>query len=160
MNHPATLDHAGIALRIPHSGRMCLLGAMLGWSHEQIHCSASNHADADHPLRSASGLLATSAIEYAAQAMALHGALLAGPGAAPTPGYLASVRNLQLGVFLLHPLPGPLSIRAQRLAGDGRQILYQFSVQDAAGQPVAQGRATVVLNRPVPRPDPRPETLR
>lgn len=158
MSAPATLDHAGIAQRIPHSGRMCLLDSLLSWSAQGLHCSATGHAAPDHPLRTATGLLAPCAIEYAAQAMALHGALLGGltggladvPGAAPpTPGYLASVRAVRFNVASLHGLPGPLAVRVQRLAGDDRQILYQFSLHDGAGQPVADGRATVVLNTPI-----------
>ena len=70
-----TLDRAGIAARIPHAGSMCLLHALLDWSATTIACSAVSHRDADNPLRDAHGLPAAAAIEYAAQAMALHGAL-------------------------------------------------------------------------------------
>ncbi len=181
MTAPATLGHAGIAQRIPHAGRMCLLDALHSWTADGLHCSATGHAALDHPLRSAGGLLAPCAIEYAAQAMALHGALLGSlgdglaqcpvdgpahgqrhgpgdnppdgprraPGAAPQPGYLASVRAVRLHVASLHGLPGPLAVRVQRLAGDAQQILYQFSLHDGAGRPVADGRATVVLNTPL-----------
>lgn len=152
MNEPQTLDHGGIAQRIPHSGRMCLLHALQRWDAEQIHCSATSHRDLDNPLRSAGGLLAPCAIEYAAQAMALHGALVAPAGAAPTPGYLASVRGVKLAVPRLDTVPGALQVHAQRLAGDARQILYQFRVTDEQGGPVAEGRATVVLNTPIPNP--------
>ncbi|WP_284616937.1 hydroxymyristoyl-ACP dehydratase [Aquabacterium humicola] len=146
MNGPQTLDHAGIAARIPHAGRMCLLDALLGWSPERIRCRADSHRATDHPLRSASGLLAPAAIEYAAQAMALHGALIAPVGSPPTPGYLASVRDVQLAVPALDAVPGALIVDAERLAGDERQILYRFDVRDEAGAAVASGRATVVLN--------------
>ena len=81
--NPETLDHAGIAQRVPHSGSMCLLQRMVGWSVERIACSAISHRDPANPLRTQGGLLAVSAIEYAAQAMALHGALNAEPGTAP-----------------------------------------------------------------------------
>lgn len=147
---PATLDHAGIALRIPHSGRMCLLHALEQWDANSIHCSAISHRDADNPLRSASGLLGPCAIEYAAQAMALHGSLVAPAGDAPKPGYLASVRGVHIAQPVLHTLPGALQVRAERLAGDERQILYRFEVTDEQGGAVAEGRATVVLNTPIP----------
>lgn len=146
---PATLDHAGIAARIPHHGRMCLLDRLLRWSATDIECSASGHADPAHPLRTASGLLAPCAIEYAAQAMALHGALMAPPEQGPTPGYLASVRGVRLHVRRLDQAAAPLRVQAERLAGDARQILYRFALHDGAGAPLAEGRATVVLNTPL-----------
>ncbi|MES1161985.1 MAG: hydroxymyristoyl-ACP dehydratase, partial [Rhizobacter sp.] len=73
---PATLDHDGIAALIPHSGTMCLLARLEVWDLQRIVCSATNHRDPQHPLRTRRGLLAPVAIEYAAQAMALHGALI------------------------------------------------------------------------------------
>lgn len=161
MTAPATLDHAGIAARIPHAGRMCLLDALLGWSATHIQCTATGHADADHPLRDASGLPTAVAIEYAAQAMALHGGLLAPPGSTPAAGYIASVRGVSLHGATLHQRPGPLAVRAERLAGDAQQVMYAFQVHDGQGAPVAEGRATVVLNTPLPAPtDPLQELPR
>lgn len=144
------LDHAAIARLIPHSGSMCLLDRMAQWDADRIVCSASSHRDAANPLRTASGLLAPCAIEYAAQAMALHGALIGQAAGAPaTPGYLASARGVQLHRLRLDDLAGDLTIEARRQAGDAQQILYQFSVQHQ-GQMVAEGRAAVVLNTPLP----------
>jgi predicted hotdog family 3-hydroxylacyl-ACP dehydratase len=150
MNAPATLDHAGIALRIPHSGTMCLLDRLERWTPGEIDCAANNHTRADHPLRSASGLLAPAAIEYAAQAMALHGSLVAPPGTAPSPGYIASVRNVRFAALRLDTVAGDLTIHAERLAGGANEVLYAFRVSDAAGAVLAEGRAAVVLDSPVP----------
>ena len=147
---PPTLDHAGIAARIPHHGSMCVLDRLLHWDEAVIVCRARSHRDPANPMRSASGLLAPVLIEYAAQAMALHGGLLAPPEAAATPGYLASVRGVRFGVARIDDLDGELEVQAQRLAGDDRQVLYAFSVRDAAGRDLAEGRATVVLNTPLP----------
>ena len=102
-----------------------------------------------NPLRSADGLLAPCAIEYAAQAMALHGALIALPGTAARPGYLASVRNVRLTVPRLDQIVGSLQVRAERLAGDARQILYGFAVSDEHGALLVDGRAVVVLDTPL-----------
>ncbi len=143
---PATLDHEGIARHVPHSGRMCLLGQMLACSAEAIHCTASSHHDADNPLLSASGeLLAPCAIEYAAQAMALHGALLAGEAGPPRGGYIAAVRKVRFEVPSLHAIEGDLQIHAKRLAGAAGVVSYQFHLDSAAGLRLADGRATVVL---------------
>ncbi|MFM2069658.1 MAG: hypothetical protein RLZZ584_4567 [Pseudomonadota bacterium] len=150
MTAPATLDRAGIAARIPHSGAMCLLDGLLAWDADHIHCRASSHADPDHPLRlPALGLPAPCAIEYAAQAMALHGGLRAAPGEPPRPGFLASARQVVLHVARLDDRPGPLAVRCQRLLGDERQAQYQFSLHDASGALLVEGRATVVLNTPL-----------
>ena len=141
--------NAAIAQLIPHQGTMCLLARVVAWDANGITCSASNHREPAHPLRSASGLLASAAIEYAAQAMALHGALCGlAAGSVASPGYLASARGVKLHRLRLDDLAGDLQIEATRQAGDDRQILYQFSVSHG-GAPVAEGRATVVLNTPL-----------
>ena len=143
----------GIAELIPHSGTMCLLARLDAWDMQRIVCVATNHREADHPLRTRRGLLAPAAIEYAAQAMALHGALIGqATGTPATPGYLASARGVQLNVLRLDELvvaaPDELRIEAVRQAGDARQILYAFTVHHA-GRLLAEGRAAVVLNTPL-----------
>ena len=101
MTAPQTLDRAGIAQRIPHRGSMCLLERLESWDADAIHCTTTTHAQAGNPLRTESGLLAPNAIEYAAQAMALHGGLLAAEGSTPSAGFLASARNVKLAVSRL-----------------------------------------------------------
>ncbi|SFM43266.1 hydroxymyristoyl-ACP dehydratase [Variovorax sp. OV329] len=149
MSGPQTLDRAGIESRIPHRGSMCLLEKLEGWDAQRIHCSTTTHRDGANPLRTASGLLAPNAIEYAAQAMALHGGLTAGAGQAPSAGYLASVRSVRLGVERLDTVEGAMQVHATRLSGDDRQVLYEFNVADGTGRSLASGRAVVVLNTPL-----------
>ena len=149
MSAPQTLDRAGIAQRIPHSGSMSLLERLESWDADAIHCSTTTHAQVGNPLRTESGLLAPNAIEYAAQAMALHGGLLAVEGSTPSAGFLASARNVELSVARLDDVPGALQVRAQRLSGDARQILYAFTVAADDGRMLAEGRAVVVLNTPL-----------
>jgi len=141
------LDVAGIRALIPHAGRMALLDALDAWDATAIRCTATGHTAPDHPLRSAGGLLAPAAIEYAAQAAALHGGLTAAGSASGTGvrgGLLASARAVQFHRLRLDDLPGPLTITAERQAGDARQWLYAFVITHG-GQPVAEGRLTVVL---------------
>jgi predicted hotdog family 3-hydroxylacyl-ACP dehydratase len=138
-------DHDWIAAHIPHSGRMCLLDEVVAWNAQSIVCKAVGHTAADHPLRAHGRLGAAAGVEYAAQAMAVHGALLAPVDRAPAPGYLTSVRELAVHVDRLDDCAGPLRISAERLNGDERVIVYQFRIshQDRC---LLEGRASVVLN--------------
>jgi predicted hotdog family 3-hydroxylacyl-ACP dehydratase len=133
---------------------MCLLARLIEWDAQHIECAATNHRDLDHPLRTRRGLLSPVAIEYAAQAMALHGALIGhAAGTSASPGFLASTRSVQLSVLRLDDLALPvndqlsdeLRVQATRQAGDASQILYEFTVSHAE-RILAHGRATVVLN--------------
>jgi predicted hotdog family 3-hydroxylacyl-ACP dehydratase len=128
---------------------MCLLDAVVAWDDARIHALATSHRRADNPLRTAGGLLSPNAIEYAAQAMALHGGLIAPAGSEPSAGFLASARNVRLAVPRLDEIEGVLHVHAQRVSGDASQILYEFAVKDEAGRALAEGRAVVVLNTPL-----------
>ncbi len=148
---PATLDRAGIAARVPHQGAMCLLDAMESCSADEIVCRIANHADAHNPLRLDGVLPGASALEYASQAMALHGSLAA-QGRPPSAGFLASARDLRLHVARLDSASGPLRVRAQRLAGDSGQAMYRFELRDAHDRLLVEGRTTVVLDTPLASP--------
>ena len=143
------LDRAGILARIPHQGSMCLLAQVTAYDEHRVHCLADSHHDADNPLRAHGRLAAACGIEYAAQAMAVHGALLAPPAAAPQAGYLASVRGVDFHVARLDDIADPLEIVAERLSGSDNSILYQFTVS-AAGRPLLSGRASVILDAALP----------
>jgi predicted hotdog family 3-hydroxylacyl-ACP dehydratase len=149
---PRTLDHAGIAARIPHRGAMCLLDSLLQWSADTIVCRIVGHADPEHPLRLGGRLPAACALEYAGQAMALHGALCAPPRQAPRPGFLASARGVRLHVPRLDDCAGPLQVQATRLASDGGHALYRFVLADHSGRALVDGRAAVVLNQALVSP--------
>lgn len=147
----ASLVKNEIAARIPHSGAMCLLDRVVSWNNETIICEANNHRDQDHPLARDGMLDTMAAIEYAAQAMAVHGALIAENAASitlgdgPKMGYLASVRDVTCAMPRLHELGSPLRIEATRLVGEETRVLYEFKVS-AGEQLCAQGRAAVVLD--------------
>jgi len=141
---PAPLDRAWIAAHIPHQGSMCLLDSVVEHDAGQVRCTATSHRSPDNPLRSHGRLAAACGIEYAAQAMAVHGALLAA-NAAPRPGYLASVRNAVLHVGRLDDIDADLTVRAIRVTGDSATVLYDFSVR-AEERLLLEGRAAIVLD--------------
>lgn len=142
---PLLADRAAILARIPHQGSMCLLDGVVACDETEVRCIASSHRDASNPLRAHGRLAAVCAIEYAAQAMAAHGALLASAADKPAPGFLASVRGVHLHVKRLDDIAEELEVTATRISGDATTILYDFSVC-AGGRALADGRAAVFLN--------------
>jgi predicted hotdog family 3-hydroxylacyl-ACP dehydratase len=139
------LNRDAIAALIPHAGAMCLLDRVQAWDDQGIRCVAAGHADAANPLRVAGSLPALCGIEYAAQAMAVHGGLRAAAGARPRSGYLASLREVDCKRARLDDLAGELCVEATRLLGDDSRVIYQFIVRVGVVE-VLSGRATVVLN--------------
>jgi predicted hotdog family 3-hydroxylacyl-ACP dehydratase len=139
-----SLDRTWIASHIPHQHRMCLLDSVVEWDEARVVCRATSHRDAENPLRAHGRLAAVCGIEYAAQAMAVHGALLAVEGAPPRIGYLASVREVALYASRLDDVAADLEIEASRLSGDDNNILYRFTLR-ADRRELLCGRAAVVL---------------
>ena len=149
---PAMLQRREIASRISHQGSMCLLDSVTSWDIDRINCVASSHRIESNPLRAYGRLGAACGIEYAAQAMAVHSALVAESQAsagdalaAPKIGYLASIRGLTLYVERLDDLESALTIHAERLSGDDSTLLYSFSLH-AGPALLLSGRAAVVLD--------------
>jgi predicted hotdog family 3-hydroxylacyl-ACP dehydratase len=141
------LDRAWIESHIPHRGNMCLLEEVVAWSAERITCRAASHRAADNPLRARGRLGVACGIEYAAQAMAVHGALTAAPhhSAAPLAGFLAGVRGVQFKVVRLDDVQDDLMCHALRVAGDSGTALYEFEIHGGTAI-LLSGRATVVLD--------------
>ena len=153
------LNREEIAARIPHAGRMVLLDEVSEWNAERIVCRSAMHQDRSNPLMVAGQLSSVCAIEFAAQAMAVHGSLVAQGGEPPADstvtlkpraGFLASVRNVRMEVARLDDVRGVLTIEATRDSGDDARVLYQFEVR-AGDRLLVSGRAAVVLQMSGPR---------
>jgi predicted hotdog family 3-hydroxylacyl-ACP dehydratase len=143
------MNRAWIAARIPHQDRMCLLDEVIDYDAHGIRCRTRSHRLPDNPLRSHGRLGIACGIEYAAQAMALHGALAAGirarSGAAAQVGLLASVRDVRARVLRLDDIESDLICEARHVAGDGATALYEFELRDGERE-LLSGRASVVLD--------------
>lgn len=139
------LDQESIRALVPHSGSMCLIERVLAWDDAQILCETNTHRAPGHPLAEGGRLAAIHAVEYGAQAMAIHGGLLArAAGEAPGQGgYVAAIRGAKIHRQALHDLDHPLRIHASRLAGEGGSFIYAIRVE-AGGEPVAEARVTVM----------------
>ncbi|WP_175923962.1 hotdog family protein [Burkholderia latens] len=145
-----TLGRAWIAAHIPHAGAMCVLDRVDAWDAARIRCSATSHRDPHNPLRSGGRLASVCGIEYAAQAMAVHGALLGAQHGQtdhvrPRAGYLASVRSVDAFVDRLDTFELPLTVDAERIGGDDRSVLYAFALR-CGERVLLSGRAAVMLD--------------
>ena len=141
------LTKSEICARIPHAGSMCLLDRVVAWEATGIVAYATSHRDANNPLRSAEQLNAVCAVEYAAQAMAVHGTLLAGGAPRAQVGFLASVRELKLHVTRLDDITDDLHILAQRLSGSDESFIYAFELSAGRGALVSGRIAVRLLGR-------------
>jgi predicted hotdog family 3-hydroxylacyl-ACP dehydratase len=137
-----SLNHQQLCNLIPHHGSMCLLDSILEWDDTVIHARAISQCDPDNPLAEKGRLSAINGVEFAAQAMAVHGALLQGDGGISEAAYLAAIRGVQLHCEQLHDQP-ELLLRCQRLGGDNNGFIYSFEVTNGESL-LVEGRATVI----------------
>ena len=133
-----------IARLIPHQGSMCLLDRAALWDEGRILCETERHRDAENPLRRDGLLPAVCGVEFALQAMALHGALTSG---APQPlGFVSSLRDLTLEVDRVDDIAQPLRIEAVALVAEASGFIYRFAIS-AGDRRLIGGQAAVILQR-------------
>jgi predicted LPLAT superfamily acyltransferase/predicted hotdog family 3-hydroxylacyl-ACP dehydratase len=143
----STLDQMQIRALIPHSGSMCLLECVTEWDDRSIVCISNTHRDPVNPLRRGGQLSAVHALEYGAQAAAVHGGLRArAAGATAPPGYVVAFRDAHLHVNRLDEVAAPLEVRAIRLFGDQANTVYECRVS-AGDRVLAEGRVTIMPRR-------------
>ena len=145
------LGRAEIALLIPHGPPMCLLERVVDWDASGIRCASISHRDQDNPLREANGLPVWAGIEYATQAAAIHGALLAGRKTA-RPGVLASLREVRANCRWLHVFPGEIVFRVTLVLGDPAGAIYRFDAC-ADGELLVGGQIALMFNPSTERAD-------
>ena len=137
---PATRE--AIARLVPHQGAMCLLERVRSCDAAGIVCAAVTHRDPAHPLRRDGVLPAVCGLEYALQAMALHGALT--DGAAQGRGFLAGLSGVAMAVERLDEVVGDLLVTATALARESRGFISGLEVA-GDGRLLLSGSETIVL---------------
>lgn len=136
--------HPDIASLIPHAGEMVLIDEIITASDTRIECGAHIADPANHPLTHAGTLPATALAEFGAQAMAVHGGVLAqASGAPPRQGLLAALSRLELALSHIDA-PCRLVIAAEQLMHDNNGQIYEFTVS-SEGDVLARGQATVMF---------------
>lgn len=138
------ITRAQILDLVPHQGAMCLWDEVVAFDAQSIHLRAFNHRDPTHPLRHRDRLHAVHLGEYGAQAMAVHGGLLARQaGEGVKPGMLVALRDVTLHVDRIDELFGALEVSAQCLMADTSGSQYRFLITHE-GATLASGRAAVL----------------
>ena len=144
MAEAASLDGIDIASLVPHQGAMCLWQRVVDFDAASVRVATLSHRDAANPLRGDGLLRAIHLCEYGAQAMAVHGGLLARTGAAPRRGFLVALRGVELHRARIDDLPGELVGHAELLMQSDTSQQYAFRIEHA-GTVIATGRAAVML---------------
>lgn len=139
------LGRSKIQALIPHTGDMCLLSGVTHWDATHISCTAQSHRNASNPLAHEGKVHALSGIEFAAQAMAVHGGLTGVVSKRPRAGLLVSVRDVEARVKYLSDFAEDLHIEAEQLMAGETSVTYAFRIL-AGAQELLSGRAMVVLD--------------
>ena len=139
------IDQPEIRTLIPHAGAMCLLAGVTRWDATRITCTAQSHRDINNPLAHGGRVRALCGIEFAAQAMAVHGGLSGLIGKRPRAGLLVSVRDVAAQVEYLSDYSEDMQIEAEQLMSEKSSVCYSFTLH-AGEKELLRGRATVVLD--------------
>jgi predicted hotdog family 3-hydroxylacyl-ACP dehydratase len=130
---------------VPHKGTMCLLDEVVEWDATCLHARSASHQRPDNPLRAGGMLHAVNLCEYAAQAMAVHGALRErAQGGTARPGLLVALREISLQVERIDDLEGRLQVHVECLIAMADSLQYGFRVEHR-GSVLATGRAAGML---------------
>ena len=144
MTVPPSLPRPLPADLIPHAGPMSLLDEVLDWGETWVECRSDSHRRPRHPLARNGRLAAVCAVEYGAQAAAVHGGLLSRrQGGPPQAGFIAAIKNIDLGVERLDTIEEPLLVRAECLLDLGHNRIFSFLVRTAE-HPLVSGRITIM----------------
>ncbi len=152
---PSILKRKEIERRLPHGGSMSLLHEIIQADETSLTAQAVSHRDADNPLRIDGKIAMVNGVEYAAQAMAVHGSLVlekkqAGSRAElkSSQGYIATVRNIELHAPYFPAADSSSSaallIKVKQLMSDQNGFTYQFDIH-CGQQLLISGRITVFL---------------
>lgn len=131
---------------IPHAGLMCLLDQVVTFDDDTILCRTGSHRSPENPLKRLNRLSSLTAVEYAAQTMAVHGALLAQRQNHRLPqGVIASLRDAVFHLDRLDDLESDLLIRAHCILTQSHAMVYDCEIQSGT-QPVFSGTIGVFFS--------------
>lgn len=144
-----TLSRVEIEGLIPHKGKMCLIDKVMDWDNQSIHCRTDSHNKFDNPLRFHNQLSSLHLIEYSAQAIALHGGLLATKHARRLQnGYLAAVRNATFAMDRLDQCSSILTVKVVFITGLENGVVYRATVYNDLESVIFSAEISVFMQAP------------
>lgn len=136
-------DRQRITELLPHGPDMVLLDRVLAFDDRSIDCATETHRNPANPLRRRGKLPALAAVEYAAQAAALHAAL-SGKQRAGASAVLGGVKDVLASAQRLDDIGEELAVHVTRLFARPDGAVYSFSVGPRSGGTIVEGRLTVM----------------
>ena len=152
------MNKLDICKLLPHAGTMCLIDRVLLWDNEHLVAEAESHLQAENPLRNSDSISSIIGVEYAAQTMAVHAALVSTKAKRKEnnqaddfkqhKGYLATMRNIKVTADTLDT-PGstnvsPLIISVTLLMKDTQGYTYEFNITTHNDE-LLSGKLTIFL---------------
>ncbi len=126
---------------VPHSGTMCLIDRVDYWDEQTIRCASTSHRDPNNPLRLDGKLSSIHLLEYGAQAIAIHGGLLAKTA---IPGMLAAVRDVSIIIDEIDHITDEIIISATVEMNTETSTSYQFIISDSNTKVLLNARAAII----------------
>lgn len=145
MTDPAARARSEIVDLLPHGEALCLIERVCEQTPDRIRCKARGPAAEEHPLRHEGRLASVNAVELAAQAAAIHGAL-SRDGSARR-GMIASIPRISWSHGAFSAEAATLDVSCVRVSADSHYSAYDFSVDDSLGVTV-QGEVILVFGNP------------
>ncbi len=140
------MNREQVAPLLPHGGAMLLIDGVTAFDRDGVACVSVRHRDPANPLRREGQLAGLHAVEFAAQAAAVHGGLSSRDGPAPLRA-LAAVRDARIDRARLDDLPGFLTVEARIVLLDARAVIYQARLSHE-GEEIAAMRLTLMTLGP------------
>jgi predicted hotdog family 3-hydroxylacyl-ACP dehydratase len=136
---------------LPHAGAMVMIDGVCVWDDRRIRCVSLRHRSPDNPLRRDGRLFAHHAIEFAAQAAAVHGGLLGGGEPAPLRA-LAAVRRARFARPRLDDLEDQLEIVAELILLDRRAAVYHADITHRRDDVASMRLTLMTIDQEIPPP--------
>ncbi len=122
------MNMTAISDLIPHAGNMVLIKTVQSCDQDDIICTTDTHFSPTNPLRNAHGLPISAALEYGAQAIALHGAMNKSQSEKSPKALIVAVRQADWTTDWLHTIDSELIIQASIATRMNALARYTFKI--------------------------------